>query len=113
LRSLILVEADAGGGDVLPAAPVLDGVEFLEFAVDEATGQELAAYLGRLGFRQAGRHRSKAIGLYRQGRVNLVLNAEPDSAAAEHFQLHGPSVCAMGLRVDDTARTLDRARGLL
>ncbi len=113
LRSLILVEADAGGGDVLPAAPVLDGVEFLEFAVDEATGQELAAYLGRLGFRQEGRHRSKAIGLFRQGRVNLVLNAEPDSAAAEHFQLHGPSVCAMGLRVDDTARTLDRARGLL
>jgi len=114
LRSLILVEADAGGGDVLPAAPVLDGVEFLEFAVNEATGQELAAYLGRLGFRQAGRHRSKAISLYRQGRVNLVLNAEPDGAAAEHFQLHGPSsVCAVGLRVDDTARTLNRARGLL
>ncbi len=113
LRSLRLVEAEAGGGGGLPMIPALDGVEFLEFAVDEATGQELAGFLGRLGFRHAGRHRSKAVELYRQGRVNLVLNGEQDSAAAEHFQLHGPSVCAMALRVDDASRTLDRARALL
>jgi 4-hydroxyphenylpyruvate dioxygenase len=113
LRSLILVEAEAGGGAALPAAPALDGVEFLEFAVDDAAGQELATFLGRLGFRHAGRHRSKAVELYRQGRVNLVLNSEQDSAAAEHFQLHGPSVCAMALRVDDVPRVLARARTLL
>ncbi len=82
LRSLILAEAEAGGSEELPAAPALDGVEFIEFAVDNAAGRELAGFLGRLGFRRAGRHRSKAAELYRHGRVNLVLNAEPDSAAA-------------------------------
>lgn len=113
LRSLILTEAAANDGASLPPAPALDGVEFLEFAVDEAAGQDLAAFLGTLGFRHAGRHRSKAVELYRQGRVNLVLNSEQDSAAAEHFQQHGPSVCAMALRVDDVPATLARAEALL
>jgi 4-hydroxyphenylpyruvate dioxygenase len=45
--------------------------------------------------------------------VNFVLNAEQDSAASEHFHLHGPSVCAMAIRVDDAARTQARARALL
>src|SRR3954454_16608298 len=113
LRSLILAEAEAGHGPGLPPPPAFDGIEFLEFAVDAATGRELAALLRTLGFRHAGHHRSKAVDLYRQGRVNLVLNAEQDSAAAEHFQLHGPSVCALALRVDDAARTVARAKTLL
>ena len=120
LRSLILAEAQAAvlaktpsGPAALPAAPELGGVEFLEFAVDEPAKQELAAFLHRLGFRHAGRHRSKDVDLYRQGRVDIVLNAEQDSAAAEHFQLHGASVCAMALRVDDVSRLLARADALL
>lgn len=112
LRSLVLVEAEARGTG-LPPAPALDGVEFLEFAVDEDAGRELAAFLGTLGFRHAGHHRSKRVDLYRQGRVNLVLNQEQDSAAAEHFLLHGPSVCGMGLRVDDVRAALRRAEALL
>jgi 4-hydroxyphenylpyruvate dioxygenase len=112
LRSLILAEAGAGGRP-LPAPPVCDGVEFIEFAVDEPAGAELAARLGHLGFREAGQHRSKAVSLYRQGRINLVLNSEEDSAASEHFQLHGASVCAIALRVDDAARALARADALL
>ena len=111
LRSLIYVEAEAG--ENLPAPPVLDGIEFIEFAVDEAARAELAIFLSRLGFRAAGWHRSKAVHLFRQGRVNLVLNAEEDSAAAEHFQRHGVSVCAIALRVDDVRRALARARALL
>ncbi len=113
LRSLILAEARAGGGDELPAIPEVDGIEFLEFAVDEAARDALAALLRQLGFHRAGRHRSKDVELYRQGRINLVLNSEQDTAAAEHFQHHGPSVCAIALRVDDPARTLARARALL
>ncbi len=112
LRSLIFAEAEAGAAS-LPAAPVCDGVEFIEFAVDEASGAELAGWFADMGFRRAGRHRSKAVELYRQGRINLILNQEPDSAAAEHFQLHGPSVCALALRVDDAGRTLARAEALL
>ena len=113
LRSLVLAESLAGGGAALPAAPMLDGIEFLEFALDAQGAQELAALLGRMGFRHAGTHRSKAVELYRQGRVNLVLNQEQDTAAAEHFQHHGPAVCAMALRVDDPARVLARAAALL
>ena len=111
LRSLILVEAEAGGRG-LPDPPVFDGVEFVEFAVDATSGDDLAVFLGHLGFRRAGRHRSKAVELFRQGRINLLLNSEPDSAASYHFQLHGPSVCAVGLRVDDAQRALNRAKAL-
>ena len=111
LRSLVLAEARAGGA-ILPPVPALAGVEFVEFAVDAEAGAALAETVGKLGFRLAGRHRSKAVTLYRQGRFKLVLNCEPDSAAAEHFELHGPSVCALALRVDDPAAAVARARAL-
>lgn len=113
LRSLILAEAEAGHGQGLPAPVPFDGFEFLEFAVDDEAGRDLSGFLKTLGFRHAGTHRSKAVELYRQGRVNLVLNAEPDSAAAEHFQMHGPSVCAMALRVEDADSVVARAEALL
>ncbi len=112
LRSLLLVEAEAGAA-ALPPPAGFDGIEFLEFAVDDETGRRLGETLRDLGFHYAGRHRSKSVDLFCQGRVNLVLNGEQDSAAAEHFQLHGPSVCAMALRVDDAARAVARAQALL
>ncbi len=111
LRSLILVEAEARGTG-LPPVPAVDGIEFLEFAVDPAARDELATWLEQLGFRCVGRHRSKDVVLYRQDGINFVLNSEQDSAVSEHFQHHGPSVCAMALRVDDPARALERARAL-
>ncbi len=112
LRSLVLAQSDVGA-TTLPPPPVFDGIEFIEFAVDDAASDELAGFLIQLGFRHAGRHRSKEVSLYRQGRINLVLNAEQDAAASEHFLLHGPSVCAMALRVDDSSRAIARARALL
>ncbi|MBW4090863.1 MAG: sugar phosphate isomerase/epimerase and 4-hydroxyphenylpyruvate domain-containing protein [Proteobacteria bacterium] len=116
LRSLVLAEAEARPNvpaAALPPPAAYDGIEFLEFAVDAASREDLARYLGTLGFAYSGRHRSKAVELYRQGRANLILNSEPDSAAAEHFHLHGPSVCAMAFRVDDPARAAARASALL
>jgi 4-hydroxyphenylpyruvate dioxygenase len=112
LRSLLLVEAEAGAA-MLPAPPVFDGIEFVEFAVDDDTGRRLGELLRTLGFHYAGHHRSKSVDLFRHGRANIVLNAEQDSAASEHFQLHGASVCAMALRVDDAARAVARAQALL
>jgi len=112
LRSLRLVEAEAGAA-ALPPLPGFSGVEFLEFAVDDDTGRRLGESLRMLGFRCAGRHRSKSVELFQQGSINLILNAEQDSAASEHFQMHGPSVCAMAFRVDDAARAIQRADALL
>jgi 4-hydroxyphenylpyruvate dioxygenase len=112
LRSLLLVEAEAGV-TTLPDAPRCDGIEFLEFAVDDQSGRRLGETLRALGFHYAGRHRSKSVDLFRQGRINLILNSEQDSAAAEHFHFHGPSVCAIAFRVDDAQRAVRRAEALL
>jgi 4-hydroxyphenylpyruvate dioxygenase len=111
MRSLVFAEAEAGGRP-LPALPLVSGVEFIEFAVDDASGAALADFLARLGFARVGHHRSKAVDLYRQGAITLILNREPDSAASYHFELHGPSVCAIALGVDDTERALARAKAL-
>ncbi|MFL5289423.1 MAG: bifunctional sugar phosphate isomerase/epimerase/4-hydroxyphenylpyruvate dioxygenase family protein [Rhodopila sp.] len=112
LRSLLFVEAEAGA-TALPEVPRFDGIEFLEFAVDDESGRRLGEMLRAFGFHYAGRHRSKSVDLFRQGRINLILNSEPDSAAAEHFHFHGPSVCAMAFRVDDAQRAVRRAETLL
>ena len=95
-----------------PPAPNLTGVAFLEFAVDEATEWLLDNVLEVLGFRRAGRHRSKNVTLYRQGSINLILNAEPNSFAREHFDIHGPSICAVSLTTDDPVGTRNRATAL-
>jgi 4-hydroxyphenylpyruvate dioxygenase len=62
-----------------PKASEYNGIEFLEFAVDEALGAKLTNWLERLGFVKAGQHRSKSVSLLRQGDINLILNAEPYS----------------------------------
>lgn len=87
-----------------------DGFEFVEFAHPEPA--RLAALFEQMGFTAVARHRAKAATLYRQGDVNYVLNAEPDSFAAEFARSHGPSVCAMGFRVVDAALALRRATAL-
>lgn len=111
LRSLIWLEEQVGAAP-LPALPQLSGIEFMEFAVDHAAGAELGNLLAGLGFRRAGIHRTKDVELWRNGGANLVLNAEPDSAASERFEQRGASVCAMALRVDDPDRLIARAQAL-
>jgi 4-hydroxyphenylpyruvate dioxygenase len=95
-----------------PQPPRLDGVAFLEFAVDKKNETALGGFLESLGFALAGRHRSKEVSLYQQGDINLVLNAEPDSFARAHFVEHGPSICAMSVTTDDSVRALNRATAL-
>ncbi|MCP1465603.1 3-dehydroshikimate dehydratase QuiC [Pseudomonas sp. S3E17] len=92
-----------------PAASEYDGIEFLEFAVDENLGAKLTHWLERLGFVKAGQHRSKSVSLLRQGDINLILNCEPYSFAHNFFEAHGPSLCATAIRVKDSAKALERA----
>jgi 4-hydroxyphenylpyruvate dioxygenase len=101
--------ADRAGFERPPAPPVLEGIGFIEFAVDGSSGRELAEWLTALGFAFAGRHRTKEVALYRQGEVLVVLNGTPDSFAHAYFLLHGPSVCAIALRTPDKAALSGRA----
>lgn len=95
-----------------PPVPAFQGISFIEFAVDGTHAENLGQLLRTLGFSFAGRHRSKAVTLFRQGGVNLVLNQQATPAARERFSLQGPSVCALGLRTDDPAGALNRATAL-
>lgn len=92
-----------------PQASEYNGIEFLEFAVDESLGAKLSHWLERLGFVKAGQHRSKSVSLLRQGDINLILNSEPYSFAHSFFEAHGPSLCATAVRVKDSASALSRA----
>ncbi|MBC3948717.1 3-dehydroshikimate dehydratase QuiC [Pseudomonas folii] len=93
-----------------PPASTYNGVEFLEFAVDDAQGARLAGWLGNLGFAKLGQHRSKAVSLMGQGDIKIVLNAEPYSFAHSFFEAHGPSLCATALRVESGSVALERAQ---
>jgi 4-hydroxyphenylpyruvate dioxygenase len=93
-----------------PPPPSLNGVTYVEFAVDPVSARGLAAWLEQLGFARAGRHRSKDVTLYRQGEALIVLNAGADSFAHYYHHLHGPSVCAIALAVADREALLRRAQ---
>jgi 4-hydroxyphenylpyruvate dioxygenase len=96
-----------------PPVPVFEGPAFLEFAVGGPTDDDLAHYVEAMGFRRVGRHRSKEVTLYRQGGINIVLNAEHESFAHSYYLMHGPSICAIGLRCADELQALGRAEAFL
>jgi len=87
-----------------------DGFEFVEYTGPDPS--QLAALFERMGFTAAARHRSKNVTLYKQGDVNFILNAEPESFAQAFARLHGPSVCAIAFRVADAAKAYERALSL-
>ena len=84
-----------------------DGFEFVEYTAPDPS--QLATLFERMGFRAVARHRSKAVTLYRQGDINFIVNAEPDSFAQAFAKVHGPSICAIGFRVRDAAQACTRA----
>ena len=100
---------------VAPAMPprvAANGVEFIEFAASGDEADALGAMLAALGFAAVGTHRSKAVTLWRQGAVNIVLNTEPEGFAHSFDIVHGASVCAIGVRVTDVPAALERAHAL-
>ena len=83
------------------------GFEFIEYAAPDPAA--MAAVFERMGFKAIARHRHKNVTLYRQGHINFVLNAEPDSFAQRFARLHGPSICAIAFRVADAGKAYQRA----
>ena len=96
----------------IPPRIEVHGVEFVEFTADKDGAAELGALFKSLGFARAGRHRSKAVTLYRQGSINLVVNVETTGLAHSSFVTHGTSAYALGLKVADARATVQRAAAL-
>jgi 4-hydroxyphenylpyruvate dioxygenase len=84
-----------------------DGFEFVEFAAPDP--KAMGALFEKMGFAAIARHRHKDVTLYRQGDINFIINAEPDSFAQRFARKHGPSVCAIAIRVNDAAFAYKRA----
>ena len=92
----------------MPENPMeTDGFEFVEYAAEDS--RLLAQLFEQMGFVAIGRHRAKDVILYRQGDINFIVNHEPNSFAQAFARVHGPSVCAIGLRVRNAARAWERA----
>lgn len=77
----------------------LDGIEFIEYAT--ARPQALGHVLEMMGFRPVARHRSREVLLYRQGALNIVINAHPPAGEGEAALPEAPEIAAMAVRVRD------------
>ncbi|MFI5448000.1 4-hydroxyphenylpyruvate dioxygenase [Polaromonas sp. UC242_47] len=87
----------------------LDGIEFIEYRTSRP--QALGQVLEKMGFHPIARHRSREVLLYRQGAINVIVNAhvpaqlEADAAVTESK----PVIAAVALRVRDAAAAYRRA----
>lgn len=88
----------------LPNPLGLQGVEFIEYAT--ARPQALGQSLERMGFQPVARHRSREVLLYRQGDINIIVNAHqtPEGAALPQ----APVLAAVAFRVADAASAYRR-----
>jgi 4-hydroxyphenylpyruvate dioxygenase len=77
----------------------MHGIEFIEYATRKP--QALGQVLETMGFRPVARHRSREITLYRQGSMNLVVNAHPDDARVSATEGGDPVISAIAFRVRD------------
>ena len=80
----------------------LDGIEFIEYTTPRP--QALGQVLEMMGFRPIARHRSREVTLYRQGEMNIVVNASEAAPVDSEGALdEAPKIAAIALRVRDAA----------
>jgi len=91
----------------LPANPLgIRGIEFVEYATREPLA--LGALLSRMGFREVARHRSREVVLFRQGGMNVIVNAHAE-AVRESVRGNAPAISAIAFQVRDAAYAHRRA----
>jgi 4-hydroxyphenylpyruvate dioxygenase len=88
----------------------IDGFEFIEFATSKP--QALGGVLEMMGFRPIARHRSREVELYRQGSMNIIVNAQPADAPRTVEPIERPVLSAFALRVRDANSAYRRALDL-
>ncbi len=113
MRSFRWLDEQLGLGPSPSPVPKVEGIEFLEFVDEPGSAAPFRAMLKALGFRRTHRHRSKDVELHSQGDIRIVLNLEDEGFAHSFQLLHGLSVAAIALRVDDATAAVDRADSLL
>jgi 4-hydroxyphenylpyruvate dioxygenase len=84
----------------------LAGIEFIEYATSRP--QALGQVLENMGFKPVARHRSREVTLYRQGSMNLVVNASPDDARVSATTDGQPVISAVAFRVQDALKAHTR-----
>jgi 4-hydroxyphenylpyruvate dioxygenase len=72
--------------------------EVIEFASPEP--EKLHELFASLGFTAVATHRQQRVTLYRQGKIDFLVNETPDSFASEFAAAHGPCCVGFGIRVD-------------
>jgi 4-hydroxyphenylpyruvate dioxygenase len=86
------------------------GIEFIEYATSRP--QALGQVLENMGFRPVARHRSREVTLYRQGSMNLVVNASLDDARVSGTVEGQPAISAVAFRVQDALKAHTRCLDL-
>lgn len=81
----------------------IEGIEFVEYTTPRP--QALGQVLESIGFRPVARHRSREVLLYRQGDMNIVVNAHGVSASTDG---ETPRIAAVALRVRDAGAAWKR-----
>ena len=87
-----------------------DGIEFIEFATSRP--QALGGVLETMGFRPVARHRSREVELYRQGSMNIIVNAQPADIPRTVQPVERPVISAFAVRVRDADHAFRRALDL-
>ncbi len=87
-----------------------DGIEFIEFATSKP--QALGGLLESMGFRPIARHRSREVELYRQGSMNIIVNAQPADVPRTVQPVERPILSAFAVRVRDADAAFERAKQL-
>ena len=91
-----------------PSNPMgIEGVEYVEYRT--AKPQALGQVLELMGFRPVARHRSREVLLYRQGPMNVIINAHAGSGSHAQPLPEVPAIAAIALRVRDAAAAHARA----
>ena len=79
----------------------LDGIEYVEYTTTKP--QALGQVLETLGFKPVARHRSREVLLYRQGDMNIIINAHAGGLPRSVQPSDTPVIAAIALRVRDAA----------
>ena len=91
----------------LPNPLGLAGIEFIEFSTSKP--QALGQVLETIGFKPVARHRSREVLLYRQGPMNIIVNAHASELPRAEPRADTPVIAAIALRVRDAGAAYRRA----